>query len=501
MEPKENTMANQQIKKQKFSKLFLQVAFTFLSVLIIYAGITIYISVSSAGKYSTEVNQKLNRELASNMLGVISPMVETDSINQQALSDIMHSMMVINPSVEVYILSPKGKILSYVAPYKVVKLEEVNLKPIINFIEGEGNDIIYGDDPRNPEEEKIFSAAEIKHDNDLVGYLYIVLASQAYASTSQMVIGSYILGLSIRSLIAILFITAVMGLIAFYFLTKNLNAISQAMEQFKSGKYETRIESISQSEFGRIGSTFNNMAETIQKNIEEIKSVDKLRKELISNVSHDLRSPVASIQGYAETLVMKKDTATPKEKEEYLQAIVNGSRRLKNLVTELFELSKLETNQVKPNFEPLVIGELIHDIANKYKIISQKKGVSINTIISKDIPLVMADISLLDRVLQNLIDNAIKFCNEGDTINIEVNTSNLNKVSVRVSDSGQGIKPEDLPNIFDRYYKGSGQKDGTGLGLAIVKKIVELHQSEIIVDSQYGKGTQFMFTVPVAEAS
>ena len=433
------------------------------------------------------------------MLGVIQPLVAKDSLNKVALGDIMHSMMVVNPSIEVYILNPKGKILSFVAPDKVVKLETVSLDPVRKFLNDKSQGLIMGDDPRNPGESKIFSATRIIKNNELIGYIYIVLASQEYASASHTVLGSYILGISIRSVIVILLIAALTGLVAFWFLTKKLKNITKGIQAFRTGRYDARIDVKDNSELDRIGLVFNEMADTIEKNIEELQGVDNLRKELISNVSHDLRTPVASIQGYAETLLLKQGKLNAEDEKKYLETIVKSSERLKKLVFELFELSKLETNQVKPDFEPFVIGELIYDIAAKFRILSQKKGVSINTILSKDLPLVEADISLLERALQNLIDNAIKFCNDGDTINIEVNMNNIEKVQVRISDSGQGIKTEDIPHIFDRYYKSHEYSDSTGLGLAIVKKIMDLHHSHINVVSQYGKGTTFSFNLPVAQ--
>lgn len=481
-----------------FSRLFWQLSAIFLIVLVLFAAIVLYISVQSARSYSEEVNQKLNRELAANMLDVIQPLVAKDSLNKVALGDIMHSMMVVNPSIEVYVLNPKGKILSYVAPDKVVKLKSVSLKPVQRFLGDGKKSLILGDDPRNPGESKIFSATKIIKNGELIGYVYIVLASQEYASASHTVIGSYILGISIRSVIVILLIAAITGLVAFWFLTKKLKNITRGIQRFQSGRYDARIEVKDDSELDRIGLVFNQMADTIEKNIEELKGVDELRKELISNVSHDLRTPVASIQGYAETLLLKQGTLSGSEEKKYLETIVKSSERLKKLVFELFELSKLESKQIKPDMEPFVIGELIHDIAAKFRIISQKKGVSINTILSKDLPVVKADISLLERALQNLIDNAIKFCSDGDTINIEVNTKDVHNVQIRISDSGEGIKQEDIPHIFERYYKGREISDSTGLGLAIVKKIMELHHSEIRVVSQYGKGTTFSFSLPVA---
>lgn len=480
-----------------FNYLYLQVSAIFLLVLIIFGGLALYISVRSATKYSIEVNQRLNRELAANMVDVIQPLMKNGIISDEAMADIMHSMMVINPIVEVYVLNPEGKILKYVAPDKVVKLEKVNLEPIQKFLGDPEHSIIYGDDPRNPGEYKIFSAVQLMENGSTIGYIYIVLASQEFESASQEVLGSYILGLSIRSIIAILIISALVGLLAIWFITRKLNPIFKGINEFREGDLSARIPVESDNEIDRIGLVFNQMADTIEHNIQELKGVDNLRRELISNVSHDLRTPVASIQGYAETLMLKKDTATPEEQQKYLEIIYKSCGRLKKLVEELFELSKLQANQTRPNPEPFSISELVYDIANKYRILSQKKGISINTIIDKNVPLVRADISMINRVLQNLIDNAMKFCKEGDTINIEIDLQKEDWVEVRVADSGQGIKQEDLPHVFQRYYKGSNNQQSAGLGLAIVKKIIDLHNARIDVISQYGKGTTFIFNLPV----
>lgn len=288
------------------------------------------------------------------------------------------------------------------------------------------------------------------------------------------------------------------GLLAIWLITKKLNPIIEGINNFRTGDLSSRISVKTESELDKIGMVFNDMADTIERNIQELKGVDTLRRELISNVSHDLRTPVASIQGYAETLILKKDNISKEEEQKYLEIIFNSCGRLKNLVEELFELSKLQAMQVIPNTEPFSISELVYDIVNKYRLISQKKGISVNTVIAKNVPLVEGDISMIDRVLQNLIDNAMKFCKEGDSINIEIDTRDSGKVQVRIADSGQGIKHEDLPNVFQRYYKGGSHQQSTGLGLAIVQKIIELHHSEINVYSQYGKGATFVFSLPVA---
>ena len=181
--------------------------------------------------------------------------------------------------------------------------------------------------------------------------------------------------------------------------------------------------------------------------------------------------------------------------------IYKNCENLQDLVTNLFELSKLQSNQVMLNKEPFSIGELVHDVANKYRILSKKKGVSINTIVSKDIPVVEADVVLIDRVLQNLIDNAIRFCKEGDTINIELKSESASEVKITISDTGAGIPHDHLPHIFERYFKKDERGGSSGLGLAIVKRIIDLHESTIEVKSTVGKGTSFQFSLPVANVA
>lgn len=484
--------------RKSFSRLYIRISALFIVILFLFAAVTLYISVRAANTYSLEVNQELNRKLASNLVVMMEPFIEDMVLNEAGLEDLVHSMMVINPSIEVYLLDTRGKILSYVAPEKVVKLEKVNLDPVTRFLENPSRKIIYGDDPRNPGEKRVFSAAEVIQDNRLTGYIYIILASQEYHSAANLVRGSFIMGLSLRTSIIILIGSALVGLLALWFIVKKLNRLIRGIRNFEEGDLKTRVVVRSNDDLDRVGTVFNSMADTIEQNIEELKGVENLRKELISNISHDLRTPIASIQGYAETLLLKKESIDQEENEKYLNVIYKNCESLQDLVTNLFELSKLQSNQVTLNREPFSIGELVHDVANKYRILSQKKGVSINTIVSKDIPVVDADVLLIDRVLQNLIDNAIRFCKEGDTINIELKSASAGEVNITISDTGAGIPQDHLPHIFERYFKKDERGGSSGLGLAIVQRIIDLHGSNIDVKSVVGKGTSFMFSLPVA---
>jgi signal transduction histidine kinase len=243
--------------------------------------------------------------------------------------------------------------------------------------------------------------------------------------------------------------------------------------------------------------TFNEMADTILRNIDDLKQVDTLRRELIANVSHDLRSPLAIIHGYIETLLIKDEKLSPKERQHYLQIILNGSEKLKNLVSDLFELSKLEARQVELKKESFFINELMQDTVQQYQLAANEKQITMETDISTSVPMIVADLSLMERVIQNLVSNAVKYTPEKGSIHVEVKKKD-GMVEVEVRNTGEGIPQEDIPHIFDRYYKASSQKagSGTGLGLAIVKKILDLHGIDIGVSSRPGDYTSFSFAVP-----
>lgn len=230
----------------------------------------------------------------------------------------------------------------------------------------------------------------------------------------------------------------------------------------------------------------------------ERQEVDIMRKELIANVSHDLRTPLASIQGYIETLLIKKDELDPGRFEKYLNTTLRSTEKLRTLVDELFELSRLESKERQLIIEPIALADLIHDTVNNLKIDAQKKGVELRAEVAKDLPQVKADIALIDRVLQNLISNSIKFCNDGDSVTVRTKALG-NSIEVSVADTGVGISAEDLPHVFNRFHKGKTPNSGTGLGLAIVKNVLELHNSNYNIKSIEKEGTTFSFNLPILE--
>ena len=476
--------------------LYWRISLSFILVLLIIGFSYIFITAITAQRYFQETTQRLNASVAEYLIKEVNPF-QDGKVNEEALGVIMHSMMAVNPGIEVYLLDPSGEILSYVVLDQKVKLKKVEIEPVTTFIAEEGANFILGDDPRNPGEQAVFSATAVYEDSQLLGYVYIILASEKFETISKSVLSSYWMQLTFNSILITLVVALLIGLVLIGWLTRHLRKIIQTVERFKDGDLNARVpESDSNSELAVLGNTFNHMAETILTNIDELKKVDSLRRELIANVSHDLRNPLAIINGYIETIQIKGDNLSKEEKDKYLKIISVSIDRLTKLVSDLFDLSKLESGQMNVKLERLKIQELLFDSALKYELLAQAKGIQIKSHICQNLPIVIADLSLIDRVIQNLLDNAVKYTPHKGHILIDACAAEHGGVNIKIRNSGNGIPQSELKSLFDRYYmidKDQQGVQGSGLGLAIVKHILEIHGSEIKIHSDSKSFTEFEF--------
>lgn len=480
--------------------LFWRISGLFLLIFVLLGIVYVIVTISLAKRYSDETTQRLNANVASHMLKHVKPFIN-GQVNDESLNTIMQSMMAVNPGLEVYILDTQGKILSSVVLHEKVNHTQVSIAPIKEFLESNGKSLIYGDDPRNPGKTKIFSVAPVYENEILLGYVYMILASKVYDNIAVALQESYLLKIGIRSFIVTLTASFLIGLFVLWLLMKSLSNIIATVKRFGSGDLTPRIAIQSGGELAQLSSTINLMAETILKNMDDLKEVDKLRRDLIANISHDIRTPIAIIHGYVETLIIKRESLDEAKQKEYLNTIIKSAEKLKHLIEDLFELSKLESRQVKPKMEVFFISDLLQDLVCKYQLLAKEKNIVLETESQSNGPMVCADVAMIERVLQNLIDNAINYSAENGKVKVAVRNIGA-KVVVSVSNTGQEIPSHETSKIFDRYYKVEGNKPGhgTGLGLAIVKNILEIHGSNISVQSEHFE-TTFSFDLPAAQHS
>lgn len=484
--------------KRFLRSIYGKISLIFLLLLITLGIVQFLLLLQFSTVFIAETDQKLNLNLARDLANKFKPFLE-DTLDYGSIEHSFHEMMVMNPRVEFYLLDSAGTILAYFAEPEKIKRMSVDLAPIKTFLadDFEFNTPLYGDDPRSIERQKPISVTPIQIGQKKKGYLYVILGGEQYDSALAMVKESYMIRTSTMLLIVIFILTALIGLILFFFLTRRLRIVTQTVEKFKTGDYAARIQFKSNDEIGQLAEAYNKMADTINANLEEIQNNDRLRRELIANISHDLRSPLASVQGYLETILMKKENLTEDKKQEYLTIVHKNILRLNKLVYELFELSRLDAKQVQPEYESFSIAELAQDVILKFKPEAVDKNIDIQSNLPKNIALVEGDIGMIERALSNLLENAINFTPDQGQIRLDLQDKEK-KITVRVRDTGAGINKQDLPHIFERFYRvdKSRSSKGTGLGLAITKKIVELHHSDIFVHSELNKGTTFEFDLP-----
>lgn len=238
----------------------------------------------------------------------------------------------------------------------------------------------------------------------------------------------------------------------------------------------------------------------ILRDMTEERQTDKLRKDFLANVSHELRTPISLMQGYSEAIV-DDIAASNEEKRELAQIIYDESLRMSRLVNELLDLARMEAGHIQLNLEKVEISDYVNRVAKKFRTVAADQNIHLDLSLNNQTELVFLDPDRMEQVLTNLIDNAIRHSASGDSITITLDELS-NEFIIYVKDEGSGIPEEDVPFIFERFYKSDKARTrkkevkGTGLGLSIAKHIVEAHKGRISVQSHENEGTKFTITLP-----
>lgn len=477
---------------------------TALAVVLIAVGVAAVVTSRIAvERYFQETSQEINQNLAMYVVDRLPLLEDSGVVNETALKELADTAMTVNPSVEVYLLDADGTVLDHVLPPETVQLRRVALPPIKQYLTDGRTLPILGDDPRNPDLQKAFSAWPIRHNDAVTGYLYVVLGGQKFASAVDMFAGSYVLRVAGWTLLIAVGVGLLVGAVLFRQVTTPLIRLKKSMVTFANGDFQTKPEPLpgaNTSEVRDLNNAFDQLGERLTEQLERLKETDDLRRELIANVSHDLRTPLASMQGYVESLLIKDVSLSQSERREMLGIAHRHTKQLNHLVQELFELAKLEAGSVEPQFERFSLMELLQDVVQEFQLEARERNIDLSFEPAPNDVWVVADISLIQRALSNLINNALRYTRDEGAIVVHI-TAGKKDAMIDVTDNGPGIPADELDHIFDRFYRApsNATRDGSGLGLAIVKRIVELHGSQVAVESRVQHGTKFSFGLPMNE--
>ncbi|HSM72284.1 MAG TPA: HAMP domain-containing sensor histidine kinase [Anaerolineales bacterium] len=301
--------------------------------------------------------------------------------------------------------------------------------------------------------------------------------------------------------IVLLIFASGMAMVLGYFLsttlTDRIQGLKEAAEKLAKGHLQTRVPVEGQDEISMLANTFNQMAERLQMADQHQRDLDTMRRDLIAWVSHDLQTPLTSIRAILEA-VSDGVVDDPETVKRYLHTAQRDVRNLSALIDDLFQMAQLDTGGFPLNKDNSSISDLVSDTLESFTELAKQQGIILEGNVEVDVDPVHMDTQAIGRVLNNLIGNALRHSSRG-RVSVWVRRSDLG-VEVTVSDTGEGIREEDLQHIFERFYRGEKSRNrgtgGAGLGLAIARGIVNAHGGEIRVESQPGKGTQFTFHIP-----
>ena len=478
-----------------------RLAVVFAVLLMVCSGTSAWLQLRSNRMHEQEVVQRLSRDLAES-IARDTRLTDADGLMPDAVRHLFSHLMIVNPSVEVYLLGPDGRIAGHAAPRDRLRRDHVDLEPVHRFLSNQMLPIL-GDDPRSAKGRKVFSAAPLQVDGRNVGFIYVVLLGEAHDLVAARSSAHVVLRTALWSIGLVALLCLAAGLVAFTLITRPLRRLTEEVRRFdihgtprQLPAHAPAAPAESRDEIAVLDTAFRQMVSRIGEQWKALKRQDEERRELIANISHDLRTPLSSLHGYLETLLLKDAVLGESDRRRYLGIALDQSRRVGALAQSLFELARLEYGHVQLEPETFSMMDLVQDVFQKFELRAEAQRITLTATFARNLPPAHADLGMIERVLSNLLDNALRHTPEGGRVEVGIVPS-ADALNVTVSDTGPGIPAELRAGLFRRPYPLGGARRSGGLGLRIVHRILELHGRHIVLLDTAGPGASFGFTVPV----
>jgi len=473
-----------------FKSIFSKYVSAFMAIVILTFAVAVIITSSVIGRFSSQTKQDMLKTTAYAARDSLNSMLDAEEGISSLVNDgageakrTIELILLNSDSITVLVTDREGKTLMRVGDEGTRILENESIpENIQQALDSDGEYSKLGKLKGRFKHVKGIYAVELENGK---GTVFVCSESRMLVSLWKVIFRAVI-----GSLIWVLLAT----LIAIYFISERviapLRAISSAAKKFAAGKFDVRVPVRGSDEVAELALTFNNMAESLD-------NYDDMRNSFMSNVSHDLRSPMTSISGFIDGIL--DGVIPPEQHQYYLQLVSSEIKRLSRLVSSLLDLSRIQAGDRKFNMEEFDVCETSRQILISFEQKIDAKHLDVSFECDEDRMIAIADCDAIHQVMYNLCDNAVKFSSEGGTLRISIKRIKGKKLLVQVYNEGQGISDEDINYVFERFYKSDKSrglnKSGAGLGLFISKTIMDAHGEKIWVESEAGKNCCFSFTL------
>ena len=497
----------------------LKLALTIFATGLLTALLVIATVVFAFQRFENETAYRRGMGFLSRVVSMYDDIFDMHEKDAAAFQAWLRTLVVFAPDTELYLLDTAGIVLAKTGPTPLKPGTRVALAPVRESIERMDASFVMGDDPERMDAGAVIVAKAVRRASARgsadAGYLYLVLHTQQLPADRWDVLRSSFARPALGAVLAVVALTTLLAALIIAAVTKPLRRLTEAVSTLSQGGLAeglavapgSPLPAPTQDEFGKLTSAFEMLLDICRRQWNALRRTDHFRREGVSNLSHDLRSPLTATVACLETLDGRWAESVERADDRRLVEIaLRNTRNAARMVQSLGDLAKLDEPEFTLRREVVDAGELLDDIAVRFAERAGRQGVELRTEAPPGEgagPRAEVDVELFERAIANLLDNALKFCPSGSTVTLAAERRG-GSVAVSVADDGPGIPAADLPLLFDRFYQSrptvapATAEGGRGLGLAIVKRIAELHGGDVAVESALGRGTRVVLTLPAA---
>ena len=500
----------------------LKLALTIFATGLLTALLVIATVVYAFQRFENETAYRRGMGFLSRVVSMYDNIFDMHERDAAAFQAWLRALVLFEPDTELYLLDGAGTVLAKTGPTPLRPGTHVALAPVRESIEKSDASFVMGDDPERMDAGAVVVAKPVRRaapqgGSRDAGYLYLVLHTQQLPEGRWDVLRSSFARPALGAVLAVIALTTLLAVLMIAAVTKPLRRLTAAVSTLSQrGLAEglavapgSPLPAPTKDEFGQLTNAFEMLLDICRRQWNALRRTDHFRREGVSNLSHDLRSPLTATVACLETLEARwPASGAHAEDGRLIEIALRNTRNAARMVQSLGDLAKLDEPEFTLRSEAVDAGELLDDIAVRFAERAARQGVQLRTAAPPGDgagPRAVLDVELFERAVANLIDNALKFCPRGSTVVLAAQ-ARAGRVEVSVSDDGPGIAGADLPHLFDRFYQSRSTvapataDGGRGLGLAIVKRIAELHQGDAAIESTLGRGTRVILSLPAAPA-